>query len=135
MPEPFAPGNAEVAELAASEVVCVPRDASVLDVSKALVESSVGAVVLGDLSRVVGIVSERDVVRAISEELDPGTTPAASIASKDTVQCDGSATVSEVAMEMMDHYVRHVLVTDADRFVGIISARDLLGAFISEDWL
>jgi CBS domain-containing protein len=34
---------------------------------------------------------------------------------------------------MMEQYVRHVLVEDKGRLVGIVSARDLLGAYASED--
>jgi len=37
--------------------------------------------------------------------------------------------VAEVATEMMDRYVRHVLIEDGGRFVGIVSARDLLGVY------
>jgi CBS domain-containing protein len=41
--------------------------------------------------------------------------------------------MAEVAEEMMDCYVRHVLVEDGGRLVGIVSARDLLGAYVSAD--
>jgi CBS domain-containing protein len=41
--------------------------------------------------------------------------------------------VAEVAEEMMEHYVRHVLVEDAGRVVGIVSARDLLGAYAAAE--
>ena len=43
--------------------------------------------------------------------------------------CDESATVGEVATEMMEQYVRHVLVERDGDLIGIVSARDLLGAF------
>ena len=45
--------------------------------------------------------------------------------------CDADADVADVAEEMMEHYVRHVLVERDGHLVGIVSARDLLGAYAS----
>jgi CBS domain-containing protein len=45
------------------------------------------------------------------------------------VWCDHTATVREVAEVMMEHYVRHVLLEQNGRLVGIVSARDVLGAY------
>ena len=47
--------------------------------------------------------------------------------------CDGEAPVAEVAEQMMEHYVRHVLVEEDGRLVGVVSARDLLGAYAGAD--
>jgi CBS domain-containing protein len=49
------------------------------------------------------------------------------------VWCDATATVTEVAELMMERYVRHVLVEDDGRLVGIVSARDLLGVYAAGD--
>jgi CBS domain-containing protein len=51
------------------------------------------------------------------------------IASTKLVWCDSTATVREVAEQMMEQYVRHVLLEDGGKLVGIVSARDLLGAY------
>ena len=75
------------------------------------------------------MISERDIVRAVATSIDPATTPAADVAKSSIVWCDHSATVHEAAALMMAHYVRHVLLEDDGRLVGIVSARDLLGAY------
>jgi CBS domain-containing protein len=80
-----------------------------------------------------GVVSERDMVHAIAAGYDPATTAVAEIAQTDLVWCDASATVAEVAQEMMDRYIRHVLVEEEGRLVAIVSARDLLGAYASAE--
>ena len=72
-------------------------------------------------------------VRALAARRDPSTTTAIDIAHARLVWCDSTSTVAEVAEEMMERYVRHVLVEADGRVVGIVSARDLLGAYAASD--
>jgi CBS domain-containing protein len=111
----------------ASEVARIAPDADLATVARALTDAEVGALVVGE-DEVLGVVSERDLVRALATGRAPATT-AADIASAKVVWCDATASVAEVAAEMMDAYVRHVLVEDEGRLVGIVSARDLLGSY------
>jgi CBS domain-containing protein len=69
-------------------------------------------------------------VRAVAQGLDPVDTPARSVATTELVWCDDTATVVEVAELMMQEYVRHVLLEADGRLAGIVSARDLLGAYV-----
>ena len=123
-------GSLPVSALVASGVAHIAPDADLVAVAAALTEAEVGALVVGrKRDDADGIVSERDVVHALAAGRDPATTTAADIASTTIVWCDHTATVTEVAAEMMDQYVRHVLVEDRGKLVGIVSARDLLGAY------
>jgi CBS domain-containing protein len=133
MTEPAAVGAEAVSELADEAVVRVAPGSSLHEVADALAEANVGVVVVGDDRAVSGVVSERDIVRALAERRDPATTSAGDIAHTDLVWCDATATIAEVASEMMDRYVRHVLVEEDGRLVGIVSARDLLGAYATAD--
>ena len=127
-------GDLPVAALAADAVVRVPPDATVEDVARTLVSAEVGLLaVAGDGEPVRAVVSERDVVRAVAEGLDVQTTRARDIASSTVRWCDADATVAEVAEEMMEYYVRHVLLEAEGELVGIVSTRDLLGAYASAD--
>jgi CBS domain-containing protein len=110
-------------------VVRVAAEATVADVAKTLVASEVGAVVVGDEELPAALVSERDVVRVVAAGKDPAHVPALDIASTKLVWCDADSTVEEVAAEMMEHYIRHVLVERDGALVGIVSARDLLGVY------
>jgi CBS domain-containing protein len=62
---------------------------------------------------------------------DPATTRARDIANTTLVWCDARASVTDVAERIMECYIRHVLVEDRGRLVGIVSARDLLGDYVS----
>jgi CBS domain-containing protein len=126
-------GSMSVSTLISDAITRVAPEATLSAVAEVLAAADVGAVVVGDGDRPVGIISERDVVRAIVHHRALDTTSASDIATTELVWCDASATVAEVAMEMCDQYVRHVLVEEDGRLVGIVSARDLLGVYAAGD--
>ena len=122
-------GSLPVSAFAADVVARVRPDADLWQLAEALVDADVGALAVGDGDDVLGVVSERDVVRALAGRRDPASIRTIDIAHTHVVWCDAASTVAEVAEEMMERYVRHVLVEDEGRVVGIVSARDLLGAY------
>lgn len=121
-----------ITALTGDVVAKIEPDASLDAVADALVAGEIGALVVGTGERPEGIISERDLVRAIADRRDTATTTAGDIAHTKLIWCDASATVHEVAGEMMNRYVRHVLVEEEGRLVGIVSARDLLGVYATE---
>ena len=118
-----------ISTLIGEPVARVVADATVADAARALVAVDAGAVVVGDDVRPAALVSERDIVRVVAAGQDPATVPAADVASTRLIWCDAEATVDQVSARMMDHYIRHVLVERDGALVGIVSARDLLGAY------
>lgn len=122
-------GSSSVSRLIGDTVIRIPRDATLADAARVLTGSEIGAVLIGDDDRPQALVSERDLVHAVAAGRDPSVTPAVDVASTDLVWCDVDSTVDEVAVEMMDRYIRHVLVEEEGALVGIVSARDLLGAY------
>ena len=131
-PQPTTGGRAPVRVYAADTVITIPPDATLLAVADELDGDQVGILVVGSMHDVEGVISERDVVRAVAEGRNPQETTARELASKRVVWCDPTATVQEVAELMMEQYVRHVLLGEDNRLVGIVSARDLLGAYAME---
>ena len=121
---------AEVGIFAAEKLVRVATDATVTAVAEALDANDVGAVVVG-LDAIEGIVSERDLVRAVAAHRDTSVLRAGDVASTAIVYCDAHATIDDAAELMLERYVRHLLVEDGGEVVGIVSARDLLGAFVT----
>jgi CBS domain-containing protein len=130
--QPTTGGRAPVRVYAADSVITIPPDASLAAVADELVGDQVGLLVVGSVHDVEGVISERDVVRAMADGLDPQETSARELASRKVVWCDPTATVQEVAELMMEEYVRHVLLGEDRLLVGIVSARDLLGAYAME---
>jgi CBS domain-containing protein len=76
----------------------------------------------------VGIVSERDVLAALSGDADPDTVWAADVMTEEIVQIDAGDRVLDAAQRMVEKDVRHLVVVDHDgRVVGVVSMRDLFG--------
>ena len=112
-------------------LICIEPDATLLQIAQRLAAEGVGALVVAEGDRVVGIVSERDVVRAVASGKDFGSTTAAALGTRRVVTCTPETTVQAAAQLMMEHYVRHLLVEGRDGPLGMVSARDLLGAYAS----
>lgn len=119
--------------LIGDEVVTVTPQATLAEVAQVMADRDVGAVAVGAAGQVSGIVSERDLVRVIAGGGDPAEIEARTVATDELVWCQTTSTVAEVANEMLDHYVRHVLVADGSQLAGIVSARDLLGVYATDE--
>jgi CBS domain-containing protein len=126
-------GAIPVSALVGDTVARIAPGASMSELARALADGDVGVLAVGGADDVVGIVSERDVVRALAAGKDPAGTRAIDIAHTTLLWCDATATVAETAAKMMNHYVRHVLIEDEGRLLGIVSARDLLGVYAAAD--
>jgi CBS domain-containing protein len=111
-------------------VARISPDANLFEVAEKLAAVEVGALAVGTVDDITGIVSERDVTRALGLGEDPYQLRAGDIASESLVWCQTSATVAEAARLMSEYGVRHLLVRD-DELRGIVSARDLLHAYVS----
>jgi CBS domain-containing protein len=133
MSEPSIAGNLSVSALIADTIARIRPEATLLEVADALAAGDVGVLVVGEEGKPQGVVSERDLVTAIAGRRPIDTTTASDVASTELVWCDATATVAEVAEEMSERYVRHVLVEEDGRLVGIVSARDLLGVYAAAD--
>jgi CBS domain-containing protein len=109
-------------------IVSVHPDTSVLEIAKIIYARKIGAVlVLDGDGHLEGIVSERDVVKALaSHEGNIMALNATDLMTRDVTVASPMTTVDE-AMEIMDAgYFRHLPVMDQGRLVGIISIRDLV---------
>ena len=94
----------------------------------------VGAmVVLDEEDNVVGIVSERDVVRVVAEGAADGLRrPISTCMSAEVVFADPGETVDQLLARMTDRRIRHLPVCRGGRLVGIVSIGDLVKAKIAE---
>ena len=116
------------------EVSTCPPTATLQDVARLLVEKRIGAVVIDDgKGGVAGILSERDMVRAIAargggclDEL------ASAIMTKDVITCAPADGLDMIMATMTAGRFRHVPVVEGGRLVGIVSIGDVVKHHIAE---
>ncbi len=106
---------------------------TIAEVSALLHSRRVGALVVLDADRVVGIVSERDVVRAVVEG-GPGALAqaVAGYMTRDVQFAKPGETVDSLLSRMTDRRIRHLPVCLDERLVGIVSIGDLVKSKITE---
>lgn len=104
-----------------------PND-SAHDVAVFLAERKIGAaVVTGDDGEIVGIVSERDIVRAFAKhETLLKEQPVKSLMTSPVVTCSPDTKVADVAQLMDSHDIRHMPVVEGTRLIGVVSIRDIV---------
>jgi CBS domain-containing protein len=112
-----------------ADLIRIRPNATLHQIAQRLVAEGVGALVVVHPDRVLGVISERDVIRAVAAGKDLDSVTAADLDTRDVVTCTPNTTVRAAAALMMEHYVRHLLVGYRNGPVGMVSARDLLGAY------
>lgn len=97
------------------------------DVADKMDDENVGVIPVVDNGRLVGIVTDRDIVcRGLAEGLDSRTTPASAVMSEDIVTCMPDDSIHEAIRKMGEHQIRRIPVCDINgRLRGIISMADI----------
>jgi len=110
-----------------TEVHTIGPEASVLRAAVVMNEHRVGALVVVEEGRVVGMFSERDVLsRVVAEQRDPARTSVAEVMTAEVVCCSPETSTDEARGAMRDRRIRHLPVADAEgRLLGLISIGDL----------
>jgi CBS domain-containing protein len=104
----------------------VATSATAAEAARLMREHDVGSLPVVHNDRVVGVVSDRDlVVRVIATGLDPDTTPIVEVASDAPVTVEASADLDEALHLMAQHQVRRLPVVEDDRLVGVIAQADV----------
>lgn len=115
-----------VRELMTTEVTTLQVETPLGTAAQLMRNRDIGDVVVADGEKLVGLVTDRDiVVRAIADGQDPATTTVGSIVSTDLVTVGPDDAAADAARLMRDRAVRRVLVLDAGTLVGILSIGDL----------
>jgi CBS domain-containing protein len=86
-----------------------------------------GSLLVVDGEDLVGIVTERDILKAVAQGVELHDTRIRQVMSKDIVTVSPGTSLREAAAIMADRWIRHLPVLDEGRLVGVISQRDLAG--------
>jgi CBS domain-containing protein len=125
---------ATILKFKGSRVVTSTANRSLLDIAELLTQHSIGCIVIvGEDDRIAGIVSERDLMRAIGrvgpKVLDM---PVSDFMTKSVVTAGKADTSERLMSEMTVHGFRHIPVVEMGQLVGLISIGDLVKMHIAD---
>ena len=112
--------------MTAAAVTDSPED-TLAEASAKMWQQQTGSLLIMEGSELLGIVTERDLLRVIGEGRDPKVVSLKDVMTRDVVTIDSNTTLKEAAEIMFDKWFRHLPVMGTDgAIVGILSLRDLL---------
>ncbi len=102
------------------------------EAAKVMRDKKIGSIAVREGGRIVGIVTERDLVARVMAAGDGGSMPIGEAMRTDLPRLQLDATETETAELMRTHYTRHLLVEDKGQVAGIISMRDVIQLMLDD---
>ena len=125
------------------EVVTVSPDAALVDIRKRLQEGGINHMVVVEDGTLRGVISDRDVLEAISPFLDTYSEehrdvktlsqPASEIMQADPITATPDTPIEEASRTLLDNRVSSLPVVEGDELMGIVTGKDMLEYYVSEE--
>jgi CBS domain-containing protein len=116
-----------------SIVVTIAPDGLVTDLLASLAEHRIGAVVVATGAEIVGIVSERDIVRRLhTEGAKVLTEKVSDLMTTEVISCSPSDSIDTIGSAMTEQRIRHMPVVEDGKLVGIVTIGDVVAARIRQ---
>jgi len=124
----------EILAAKGGEVFCIEPTADLAAAAALLSKHGIGAVVIrGAGDRLAGILSERDIVRALSQHGEKAlTSPVGQVMTRDVATCTEDDTCAAIMEQMTTRKFRHLPVMRGSRLVGLISIGDVVKQRVEE---
>lgn len=115
----------KVSEVMNTTLCITHPEATVGEAATLMGERKIGSVLICDQDRLVGILTERDIVRALSSDYEASQRPVAEWMSKDPTAAAPTTDVRDALRMMMEGGFRHLPVKEGEQVVGMVSIRDV----------
>ena len=108
-------------------IIAVQRDGTVAEAARTMEAHNVGIVAILDDERLVGVFSERDIVRRVNNRgLDPAATTVGQVTTFDLIVADPSEDYQTAMRKMDQANIRHLPIVSEGRLLSMLSIRDLM---------
>jgi CBS domain-containing protein len=114
-----------IADLMTADVVTVAPEDTLGEAAAKMTEKGIGAVVVSDFGRMIGILSERDIMRAVADRIHSSEARVREWMTADPVTATTDTSVEEAGRTMLENGFRHLPVVEGERAIGMLSIRDV----------
>jgi CBS domain-containing protein len=119
-------GDGTIADLMTSEVLTVAPEDTVGEAAEKMVARGVGSVLVSDYGRLIGILTERDLLRAVADRIHTSEARVREWMTAEPITVSPTTPAEEAARTMLERGFRHLPVVENERTIGIVSLRDVL---------
>jgi CBS domain-containing protein len=120
-------------DVLAREIVAVAPEDTLGEAAERMAEQGVGSSVVLDAGRLIGILTERDLLRAVAGRVHTSEARVREWMTEDPVTAPASTSADEAVRTMLDNGFRHLPVVEGGRTVGVVSLRELMRATLDDD--
>jgi CBS domain-containing protein len=114
-----------LADVMTTEVLTVEPSDTIGEAAEKMTAAEVGAVVVSDFGRMIGIFTERDLMRAVAGRVHSSEARVREWMTPDPVTMPPNASVKDAGETMIARGFRHIPVVEGERAIGIVSIRDV----------
>jgi CBS domain-containing protein len=119
----------QVKDVMTQATVTESRDDSLRSAAERMWRQQTGSLLVTDGGRLIGIITERDVLRAIALGADPDKTTVDDVMTAEVFTVRPDMQLQEEAREMATRWIRHLPVVRGAQILGVVSMRDVTGVF------
>jgi CBS domain-containing protein len=114
-----------VGELMTSDVLTVAPEDTIGETAQRMVELGVSSAVVSDYGRLIGIVTERDLTRAVAGRVHTSEARVREWMTSEPITLAKDSSADEAARIMLEHGFRHIPIVEDEHTIGIVSIRDV----------
>ena len=116
-----------IAEVMRRDFLTVAPEDTLGETAQQLVDAGVGAAVVKDFGRLIGIITERDMLKAMAGRVHTSDARVREWMTEEPITASPETPIEEAAQTMLDNGFRHLPVVDGQNVLGVVSLRRVLG--------